>query len=324
MTLSERNTFFKVGIVFCAVCTLLIIVVSFFTIPHYRNFLGTNYIIYQENDFFPDDDMEQETDNTASQGTDHAHQGIINSVEVEDDNQNSTRRPSGVFQAITGSILGNNYYSVHITLILLVIFSLAGILLIHHFFERTSAPEILYIAIFTISFSFEVIRLILPLHLIFNFPLIYVLVASRILLFARVFGIFSLFAASICSAGLDVQKTRNIIIVLIIATQVIIMGVPIDVLNWDTSFNMKSGYNSMFRMIEIGVFFTTMISFLITAKIRESKEYAFVALGIILALAGRSILLSADNWISPLPGIFLLSYGTWFLCSKLHRINLWL
>jgi len=43
-----------------------------------------------------------------------------------------------------------------------------------------------------------------------------------------------------------------------------------------------------------------------------------------MTLSGRTLLLSADNWTSPAAGILLLSAGTWFICSRLHKINLWL
>jgi hypothetical protein len=276
MTLSERNTFFKTGIIFCAICTLLILAASFLSIPLYQTDLGTE------------------------------------------------RRPVGIFQLITGFFLGNNYYAVHTSIVMSVLFSIAGIILIHAFFERTSAPEILYIAFFTISFAFEAIRLFLPLQLIFNLPSFNVRIAFRLLLFTRFFSIFSLFAAGLCAAGLEVQKTRNVIFVIIIAAMVITLGVPIDVLNWDTGLNMVNGYSSMFRLIGLVSFLTTMISFFIAAKVRGSKEYVYVAIGVLLALIGRNILLSADNWAGPVPGILLLSIGTWLICSKLHRIHLWL
>ena len=281
MTLSERNTFFKAGIVFCAVCVFLILTASLIIIPH-----------YQENDF---------------------------NVFFGDE-----QRPVSLFQTFVSRFINSNYLAVHISLSMTIIFSLIGMLLIHYYFERTSTPEIIYIAIFTISMSFEVIRLILPLQQIFIFSSFYVNITSHALLFARYFGIFSLFAASICAAGLEIQKTRNVIFITVVAALIITISVPIDVLNWDTSLNVINGYVSLFRMIELGVLLTTMISFLIAARIRESDEYIYVAVGSLLALIGRNILLNTDNWIGPLPGIILLSFGTWFLCSKLHKIHLWL
>ena len=282
--MSERNVFFKAGIVFCAILALLMLAVLF----------------------------------TLHQGTDY---NLSFGKALEDD---ELRRPANIFQSITGYFFDNNFYAVHASIILLVLFSLIAIILIHYFFERTSAPEILYIAIFAISLSFEILRFVLPLHLIHYFPSFYMRVASRILLFARFFGIFSLFAASICAAGLDVQKVRHVIFAIIITSLIITLGVPIDVLNWDTSLNMINGFSSMFRLIEISAFISIMISFFIAAKIRDSKEYTYVAIGIMLALFGRNILLSADNWSAPFLGIILLSFGTWFLCSKLHKIHLWL
>jgi hypothetical protein len=276
MTLSERNVFFKAGIAFCCIITLLTIAASFLTIPVYSGMEETN------------------------------------------------RRPLYLFQAISGSFLESSYFAVHASLVMAILFSLAGMLFIHFFFERTSAPEILYISLFTLSFSFEIIRLILPLHLINTFPLLYLLGASRILLFARYFGLFSLFVASVCAAGLDVQKTRYIILILIIAVLLITFGVPIDTQVWDTGFNMITGYPFLFKMIEVVVFITTILTFFVAAKIRDLNEYANVGIGAMLALIGRNILIGTDNWAGTVFGIVLLSFGTWFLCSKLHKIHLWL
>jgi len=276
MTLLERNTFFKAGIVFCLIITLLITVISILIIP-----------------FYPQ--MEA-----------------------------ASRRPSFIFQVISGLFLDNNYLAVHVSLILTILYSFTGMILIHSFFERTSAPEILYISLFTFSFSFEIIRFILPLHLIYTFPVYYLLGASKILLFARYFGIFALFIASVCAAGLEIQKTRNIIFILIISALLVILGIPVDTQNWDTSFIFRNGYTSILKMIETAVFIASVVTFFVAAKVRDSREYAYAGIGVFLALAGRNILLGTDNWAGPVLGIILLSSGTWFICSKIHKIHLWL
>jgi len=238
--------------------------------------------------------------------------------------EENTRRPDYVFQHITSWFTVNNYYSVHAALSLAALFSLAGMILILIYFERTPTPEILYISLFTISFSFEAFRLFVPLQLIFNFPSVYIGIPSRILFFARFFGLFSLFTAGLCAARMNVQKSRNAVFIIFAAAFAITLGVPIDTHFWDTGFNLIKGYSSMFRMIELAVFITTILSFLIAAKIRGSKEYIHVSAGVLFALTGRSILLGSDNLIGVIPGILLLSFGTWYLCSKVHKIYLWL
>jgi len=277
MTLSERNTFFKIGILLCSICTLFVTVSSFFVIPVYSQIMAEY-----------------------------------------------TRRPGNVFQIVTGFFPGNNNYAVYFLLAAAVIYSLVSIIVIHFFFERTSTPEILYIAIFTISFALEAVRLILPLQYIFCFSVFYVVLAAKILLFVRFFGIFSLFTAGLCAAGLEVQKTRNVIFLMIVAALVITLGIPIDGSNWDTSFNIINSYNSMFSLVSAAVFITTVISFFIAAKNRDSREYVYIAIGAGLALAGRGFVINVDNWASLVPGIILLSIGTVILCSKLHKIHLWL
>ncbi|MDR1837819.1 MAG: hypothetical protein LBQ89_09195 [Treponema sp.] len=276
MTLSERNTFFKIGIAFCAVSTLLLLAASFLVVPVYQT-------------------MEE-----------------------------NTRRPSDLIHILISRFLDVNYIAVHSSVVMAVLFSITGIILIYSFFEQTPAPEILYVVIFTLSFSFETIRILLPLHFIFDIPSFYMLMALRVLLFARYFSILSLFAASVCAAGLEVQKTVYIIIIIFIATLVIVFSAPIDTQNWDTSLNMINGNTYMFRLIEAATFLTTVISFFVAANIRGSKDYKYIGIGIMLALIGRFLLLSADNWITPVPGILLLSIGIWFVCSRLHKIHLWL
>jgi hypothetical protein len=159
---------------------------------------------------------------------------------------------------------------------------------------------------------------------IFEYPFFYRLSAARILLFARYFGIFSLFTAGICAAGMEIQRNRNIILTIIIAALLIVLVIPIDTQTWDTSFKMINGYNNILKMMETVAFIATSISFFAAAKVRDSKDYIYVGIGVVLALSGRSILLEADNWAGPVLGILLLSFGTLIICSKLHKIHLWL
>jgi hypothetical protein len=276
MTLTDRNTIFKAGIVFCSVCTFLVLGLSFSVIPVYSTFGENGY------------------------------------------------RPDDIFQVISSHFTSINYYAVHMSISAAILYSLFGIILIHFYFEQTNAVEILYIAIFIASFSVESLRLILPLQILYNFHPVYLLITSRILLFGRHFGLFSLFTASICAAGLEAQKSRSIIMIIGIAAIVVTLSIPIDVQTWDTSFNITVGFTNMFRLIEVAAVLTTVLNFFIAINVRGSGDYVYIGWGALFALLGRNMLLAADNWFSPCLGIVLLIVGTWFICNKLHNINLWL
>ena len=237
--------------------------------------------------------------------------------------EENTRRPQGILQIPLNLFFTTEYLAVHISIFVVVLFSFIGIFLIHSFFEQTPAPEILYLAFFTISFSFESIRLIIPLYYIFTFPSLYFLIAGRILLFIRYFGIFSLFAASVYAAGLEVQRTRTVVTLTIVSALAITIGAPIDTQIWDTSLNLIYGFRALFRLTESITIIITIVSFLIAVNIRGSKEYANIGIGLAAALLGRYLLLNTDNWAA-LSGILFLSIGVWLACSRLHKIYLWL
>jgi hypothetical protein len=144
------------------------------------------------------------------------------------------------------------------------------------------------------------------------------------LIFGRYFGLFSLFAASICASGLELQRQQNIVLVIIAAALIIALGIPIDGLSWDSSLAMILGYPGMFMVVEAGTLLITVLSFLVSSYTRGVKEYILVGLGTFLACIGRNILLHADTWAALVPGLLLLAVGTWFVCTKLHKVYLWL
>jgi hypothetical protein len=238
--------------------------------------------------------------------------------------EEAVRRSPGIIQNLIARFLAPSPYVPFISLAGGGLYSLITLILIYVSFEKTQAPEILFISLFVLSFSFEAARLVTPLQKIRAIPSIYLLLASRTLLFGRFFGIFALFAAGVYAAGLEVQKQLNVIFTIAFISLIVSLGIPIDILTWDSSFSMINGYLSLFRMTETVVLVITMMSFFISAWSRGTPEYVAIGFGALLVYAGRNILLSGDTWISPLPGLLLLAAGAWLICTKLHKVYLWL
>jgi len=234
------------------------------------------------------------------------------------------RRSAGIFQKIFVLFSDARLLAVHCCILALVAYSFFSIILTFYSFEKTQSPELLFVVFFAASLAPEALRLLLPLGQVYEIPLLYTLLASRVILFARNFGIFSLFIASVFAAGYEVQRQRTIIMLIVVTALIIAIGVPIDTQSWDSSFNMITGYVPMFRFIEIGTFFITAISFFVAAWSRGSRDFIFIGVGSILALLGRAILLSADTWQSLPVALVFLVVGTWLVCTYLHKIYLWL
>jgi len=238
--------------------------------------------------------------------------------------QEITRRSTGLFQLLANNVFDTQLMAVHWCITGVVLYAFFSTILIYYFFEKTQSPEILFMAFFAISFAPEALRLLLPLSRVYEIPSLYMLMASRVILFGRYFGIFSLFTASLFAVGFKVQKQRNVVLIMAVITLIITLGVPIDTETWNSSLNMISGYVSIFRLIEAGAFLTTAMSFFIAAWSRSSREFVVIGTGSILALLGRHILLYADAWVALPGGLLLLVVGTWLICTKLHKIYLWL
>ena len=233
-------------------------------------------------------------------------------------------RPGGFFQALLARHFEARLLAAHFAVLLLALYSLLAAAFILFFFEKTQAPEILFVAFFAVSFAPEVLRLALPLGRVFEIPSLYLLMASRIILFGRYFGIFSLFAASVHAAGYQSQQQREAIIIILAMALFLALSVPVDTQAWDSSLAMVSGYGTMFRLIEIGIFLVTAASFFVAALPRGSCEFIFIGAGSVLAFLGRDVLLRADAWAGLPFGLLLLAAGTWLICVRLHRIYLWL
>jgi hypothetical protein len=238
--------------------------------------------------------------------------------------RDAIRRSPGILHYLIGHWLDPSPYAPFVSLAGVTLYSFVTLLFIYFFFEKTQAPEILFITLFVLSLSFESMRLMTPLQKTWIIPSVYLLMAGRALLFSRFFGIFSLFAAGLYAAGLETQKQLNIILIAALISLVISLGIPIDILSWDSSFSVAGSYFSLFRMVETIVLLITLASFFISAWSKGTPEYHSIGAGALLMFTGRSLLLSADTWISPAPGLLLLAAGIWLICTKLHKVYLWL
>jgi hypothetical protein len=230
----------------------------------------------------------------------------------------------GIVHGIAGDLLKEAPYAPFVSILAAVFYSFISLTLIHYFFEKTQSTEIFFVSLFVMSMAFEGLRIMIPLKIAMELSNAYLIWTSRILVFGRYFGLFSLFAASVCASGFEIQKQQNVIFVIIAAALIIALGIPIDGLSWDSSLAMILGFPKMFMVVEAGVLLITVVSFLVSSYTRGIKEYILVGLGTFLAYAGRNLLLNADTWATLIPGLIILTAGTWFICTQLHKVYLWL
>ncbi|MDR2510320.1 MAG: hypothetical protein LBC77_06720 [Spirochaetaceae bacterium] len=230
------------------------------------------------------------------------------------------RRSGYVF--INARKLSPFHYAAYITMAASIVYALLTLILLFYYFEKTQSVEAHFFMFFVFSFVFESLRAILPLRMAFDLPSIYLSFAAHFLVFCRYFGIFSLFCASLYSAGFK-TKEENLIFPLIIIALFIAFRIPVNKYTWDTSLCLVSAYPLAFWALEISTALLTVLSFLCGAFMRGQKEYYIIGAGAFFALAGRMLLFSGDTLILPVIGLCSLSAGTYIICSNLRRLYLW-
>jgi hypothetical protein len=236
----------------------------------------------------------------------------------------AVKRVPGLFQQAAAHFFDIAPLTPFATVVASVAYTLAVSILIYFFFEKTQSPEILFFGLFTISFTFEVLRFMLPLKQLYGFSGVFLILGARILFFGRFFGILSLFASSLYAAGFDLQKQGTVVIAIAITALIVSLGLPIDGFSWDTNLVMVSGYTVILRLAEMGILVISVTSFFVAAYTRGSREYLVAGLGAFLVFAGRDLLINADTWLTPVPGFVMLCAGTWLISAKLHQVYLWL
>jgi hypothetical protein len=211
-----------------------------------------------------------------------------------------------------------------VTVLASLVYAFAGGALLFYFFEKTPSPELRFLSIFIFSFVFEAMRSIVPLQHAFNLPGFYLNIAARALFFGRLFGIFSLFAASLCVTGFKKIKEENILLPIVVIALLITYRMPISDLLWSTSLSFLTGYTGMFASLEFVIILISIASFCVGAYTRNSREYYFIGAGVFLVFIGKKILIAADVWPTAALGFICLVAGTWLCGLQIRRMYLWL
>jgi hypothetical protein len=227
------------------------------------------------------------------------------------------------FSYIINLLPGEAPYTAYVTVLAALIYALLTLIFIYYLFEKTQSVEVHFFIFFVFSFVFEALRLGIPSRIAFNLPGLLLGFSARTLVFCRFFGVFSLFTASLFSAGLKIEKEEAVLFPLIIITLCLSMTVPINTFTYDTTLCLSNGYPVIFRVMTGLVAFFSALSFFYGAWQSGTKEYYIIGAGALLAFIGRNFLLDADFYLLAAAGFILLGAGSCIICLYLRKLYLW-
>ncbi|MDR0684446.1 MAG: hypothetical protein LBF83_04900 [Spirochaetaceae bacterium] len=204
-----------------------------------------------------------------------------------------------------------------------VLFAFVSQVLLFYFFEKTQAIEVRLLATFLFSFTFEILRIVIPLKTVMNLSGYIPVIASRLIVFGRFYGLFALFAAGLCVSGLEIRREETIIFPVAMAALLFALRMPIDSFYYDTSLYPLAGFPRTFGIMNAVIVVLSFLCFVSGAYTRGIREYYFIALGVLAAAIGRRLLLTADTWVMLAAGSGLLFFGAWYAGIQFRRMYLW-
>ena len=233
----------------------------------------------------------------------------------------ASQRSGGAF--IAGLLPSPAPYAAFIGIGTAVLFAFVSQALLLYFFEKTQAIEARLLGTFLFSFTFEILRTVIPLKTVMRLSGYIPAIASRLIVFGRFYGLFALFAAGLCVSGLKIRREETIIFPVAVAALLFALRMPIDSFYYDTSLYPLTGFSRTFGIMNAVMVMLSFLCFVLGAYTRGSREYYFIGLGVLAAAIGRWLLLAADTWVMLGAGSVFLFFGTWYTGIQFRRMYLW-
>ncbi len=206
-----------------------------------------------------------------------------------------------------------------LTLLAVIITTLIIIL-----FHRTTSPEIFFFNLFILSFAANGLRILALYGLQENMSFSYGLLLSRGMLFFYSFGVFSIFAGSLFSAGLPYQRFSILLTILFGIALTFSTLVPLESTQLYTNLLYLPTQTIPAGMIFLTLEIFSVLNYIKAGFFYSNQDYFALALAVLLALAGYELLffLATPGFI--ILGFFLLISGASLFINRTYTIYLWL
>lgn len=187
--------------------------------------------------------------------------------------------------------------------------SVAGVAISARLFRRVSSAEIYFMTLFLMTLSVELVRIGQPLVEVADLPVFVSVLITRIVLFGRLVGAFSLFAAGIYSAGADYPRIGTVTALLALLSFLIVYFVPVDSERLNATFvhviGGREGIDLMLGFLSVG----TIVNYAIAWWRGHRERGASIALAITAVVIGKLLVLHVPALVPLGIGLGLLTAG---------------
>lgn len=232
--------------------------------------------------------------------------------------------PSGVglMQILHGGYADIRTVSL-VSVLLLVVYSVAGGILLHTFFRKTVSSEMFFFTFFVISMSLEAARIADLLIVAQNAPAYYEVVVTRAVYFGRFLGVFCLFTSGLYATGIDYQRFEIVLGISLLLAFTLAFSIPVTSVAGAPTLVNRLGSRSQLLSVFFALELFSVLNFLLASFLKRNRDYIWMAAGLFLVIVGKDLLFFL---VSPVPdavAAVLLFAGTMLFGNRTHVVYLW-
>lgn len=208
------------------------------------------------------------------------------------------------------------------SVLFLTVFSLIGWFIIRSYFKKTASAEMFFFMFFVISLSFETVRILQILLIIYEEAMFLGNLLTRIVFFGRFFGLLCLFFSGLFSSWLEFQRIGLVLSVSLLLPFALSSAVPVGTeIQADLMYILGSRNEVMLVVIALEVF--CVLNYIFAAVFLKQKESLMVALGMAFVVGGRELMFFAPQLVFIIIGSICLILGSIVFGRKIHALYLW-
>ncbi len=178
-----------------------------------------------------------------------------------------------------------------------------------HLFRRVSAAEIYFVMLFLMSLAVELFRLGMPLADAAGLPALVGVQLTRIVLFGRLMGALSLFAAGIYLAGADYPRVGSATLLLAAISFLVVYLVPVDSRETNATFlhvvGDRAAIDFLLAFLSVGAIANCSIGWFRGHRERGGA----IALSISAIVIGKDLALNLASPLALALGVGLVASG---------------
>ncbi len=230
----------------------------------------------------------------------------------------------GIFLQLEEGLISGSSLVFHLLLTSEGLFAVSASLFLMLFFRSTPSPEVYFFILAIQACSFGALRPLIDALVSTGSSYVLPALLTRAFYFGRFLFILSLFFSGLFAAGLALQRRAIMLSTTFFISFIFAAILPVDISSYTGLLLFSVGANeSMF----IGYFILSLLSvgnFLIAALHQGNRSHYLIALGVLLAIAGKQLIFLSMTPVQIAAGLLCIGTGAYFFGSRTHRIYLWL